>query len=62
MDAATRSIRSTDKDDETGSDEPNEGESLVHPRFPGDLAAVLDGRLNLQAALRHNDLRYCGPG
>lgn len=64
VDAATRSITvELDKDDETDSDEPNEDDvtwSILGS--PETWRSVLDGRLNLQAALRHNDLRYCPLG
>jgi hypothetical protein len=64
VDAATRSIAvELDEDDETGSDEPKEDDvtwSILGS--PETWRSVLDGRLNLQAALRHNYLRYCPLG
>jgi hypothetical protein len=53
VDAATRSITAElDEDDVTWS-------ILGSPET---WRSVLDGRLNMQAALRHNDLRYCPLG
>jgi len=60
VDIAARTITA-----ESGSDGDREDDDDVTWSVlgtPQAWQAILDGQLNLQAALRHNDVRYCGSG
>jgi hypothetical protein len=66
VDAGARTITveiDEENETETDGDEPREDDvtwSILGS--PETWRSVLDGRLNLHAALRHNDLRYCPLG
>jgi hypothetical protein len=62
VDAATRTITVEDGADESEADEHGKDDDDVTWSILGSpqaWEAVLSGQLNLHAALRHNDLRYC---
>lgn len=60
VDIAARTITVEGEADETGTDEDDVTWSILGS--PQTWEAVLSGQLNLHAALRHNDLRYCPVG
>jgi hypothetical protein len=60
VDLAARTISVEDEADDSQSDDQSDDEvtwSILGS--PQTWEAILSGQLNLQAALRHNDLRYC---
>jgi protein-tyrosine sulfotransferase len=60
VDAAARTITIENEADDDGTDDDDVTWSILGS--PQAWQAVLTGQLNLQAALRHNDLRYCPAG
>lgn len=65
VDIAARTITIEDQEDEVpASDELADGDGVTWSILgsPQAWEAVLAGQLNLHAALRHNDLRYCPAG
>lgn len=64
VDIAARTITIDDEadDDETSDATDDDGVTWSILGSPQAWEAVLSGELNLQAALRHNDLRYCPAG
>lgn len=65
VDIAARTITVEGEADETGADDDGKVDDDVTWSIlgsPQTWEAVLSGQLNLHAALRHNDLRYCPAG
>jgi hypothetical protein len=65
VDVTARTITVEDEADESEAcDDGNEGDDVTWSILgsPQSWEAVLSGQLNLHAALRHNDLRYCPAG
>ena len=60
VDVAARTIAVESEADEDGTDEDDVTWSVLGS--PQAWEAVLNGQINLHAALRHNDLRYCPAG
>ena len=61
VDATARTITIENEADDDGTD-GDDGVTWSILGSPQAWQAVLTGQLNLQAALRHNDLRYCPAG
>ena len=65
VDVAARTITVEDAADQSGADDDGKDEDDVTWSIlgsPQSWEAVLSGQLNLHAALRHNELRYCPVG
>jgi hypothetical protein len=65
VDTAARTITVEDEADDSQADDNGAGDDDVTWSIlgsPQTWEAVLSGQLNLHAALRHNDLRYCPAG